>query len=85
MRPLPFIVNRHNKYRWGLVAFLFFVTLYAATNTMHSPALFVLVPGAVDDAIPLVPTSIWVYSSYLFISLAAYVLESNRDSLSRVV
>ena len=85
MRPLPPIVTTHNKYRWGLAAFFFFVALYVATNSMHWRELNVLVPGPVDNAVPLLPVTVWVYSSYVLISLTAYIIENDRIALSRFV
>ena len=79
----PAIVDQHNKYRWGLAVFLFCVALYAVTNAMHWRPLYELFPGAVDERMPLIPATVWVYSSYIFISFTAYVVESNNDLLSR--
>jgi len=85
LRTLPAIVDRDNKYRWGLAAFLFCVALYAVTNAMHGRPPYELVPGVIDEAMPLMPATVWVYSSYIIISAAAYMVQSNAESLNRFV
>jgi membrane-associated phospholipid phosphatase len=85
LRTLPAIVDRENQYRWGLAAFLFCVALYAVTNAMQRRPPYELVPGVIDEAMPLMPATVWVYSSYVAISVAAYVMERNVESLNRFI
>lgn len=83
MRSLPTIVDERNKYHWGVAALLLFVGLYAVINSMNWREPTVLVPSAIDDSIPMIPATVWIYLSYLVISPVAYVMEHDSVLLTR--
>jgi membrane-associated phospholipid phosphatase len=81
--PLPSLVREETKYRYGLAALFLFLAIYALTNSLNWRSPQPLPPGWLDEAIPLWPATVWVYSSYLLIFVSAYVIEKDGGQLNR--
>jgi membrane-associated phospholipid phosphatase len=82
---LNVLVTERNKYGIGLAALLFFTFLYSTTNSLSPGVPEVLPPLWVDQQIPLLPATIWVYASYLLVPLLAFILEKDCVQLTRFV
>ena len=85
MAQLKTVVTADNKYRIGLAALLAFALLYAVTNSLSLRAPEALPLTWVDQQIPLLPLTVWIYASYLFISVTAFILEKDCVQLTRFV
>jgi membrane-associated phospholipid phosphatase len=83
--PLPKLVRDESKYRFGLVAFVLFVTLYAFTNSLDWRVPTSLPPTWLDENIPLLPTTVWIYASYVLIFVSSYVIEKDIQQINRFV
>lgn len=82
MAPLPSVVRAESKYRSGLAALLLFVGLYALTNSFEGRVPQPLTASWLDQVIPLWPATVWIYASYLFIFVVAYVIEKDPGQLN---
>jgi membrane-associated phospholipid phosphatase len=81
--PLPSVVREQNKYHLGLAALFVFLALYAITNSLSWQQPHILSPNWIDESIPLLPSTVWLYSSFVLIFLFAFILEKDCAQLNR--
>lgn len=77
------VVTSNNKYRIGLAALLGALALYSITNSFgfREPERFP--PTWLDEAMPLLPVTVWIYASFAFLLVSAFLLEKNCARLQR--
>lgn len=85
MGNLKVVVRVDNKYRIGVTALVTFVALYALTNSLHVASPAKIPPTWIDEHVPLLPATVWVYVSLVQILVIAYVLEKDCIQLTRFV
>ena len=85
MGALRVVVTTDNQYRIGATALVAFASLYALTNSLNLGTPVELSPLWIEDNLPLLPATVWVYASFLPLSVAAFVLEKDCVQLTRFV
>lgn len=62
-KKLPLLVSQKTKYTGALAMYVFAAAIYLATNHFPSRTPELLTPSLVDQALPFLPLSFWVYIS----------------------
>lgn len=80
---LPLILTASNKATVGIVAFVIAMGMYLTTNHffLFSPKLLPLT--WVDQRVPFVPGTIWVYNSEWLLLLTLYAKAKDIDNLNK--
>ena len=80
---LPCLLSNASKYWVGLFFLVLNMTLYSLTNQIPDKGLAFLTPTFIDEAIPLIPWTAWIYASYPLLFLLVYASERDNKQLSR--
>jgi membrane-associated phospholipid phosphatase len=77
---LPIFMTRQNKWPVGVAVFIVAVALYLASNHIHIFPPQLLPMSWIDQAVPFLPNTVWIYiSEYLFF---VYVYASAKDMVN---
>lgn len=77
-------INIGKKWLWAAVGYLLFCAFYLLAGNLHWRPPVLLNPSRLDDAIPFVEWSIWLYHSQFFFLLLAIHLIGRAENLTRV-
>ncbi len=80
---LPSIVTDANKYAMGMFLFLFAFFTYISTNHFHLFTPRTLPLSWVDELVPLVPNTVWLYISEYFLFIVVYIFCRSPLNLNR--
>lgn len=83
MMSLPLLINEQNKYKMGLILWVLAVILYLPPNHFHLFTPQLLPMTWVDETVPFMPYTVWIYiSEYLFFVMV-YVSCKNLANLTK--
>ncbi len=79
----PIFVTRNNKYWMGFGLFIFAVLLYLSSNHYHFIEPRLLPMSWIDQAVPFIPHSVWIYISEYFFFLVVYMTCQDMVNLNK--
>ena len=82
---LPIFVDHTNKYKVGVALYLFAIVTYLSSNHIHIFEPQQLPMSWVDQAVPFIPWTVWIYISEYFLFGSVFILTRNSANLSRYV
>jgi len=80
---LPLLLTPRTKGRWVLLAAGICTLAYMITNRFHLGAPRTLPLAGLDEAIPFLPWTFWIYISESFLFLSVYLLARDLGNLNR--
>lgn len=80
---LPILITQENKYVMGSILGVLAAALYMATNHIHIFTPQLLPMTWIDQAIPFLPHTVFVYTSEYFLFLTVYLLSRDIVNLNR--
>jgi len=82
---LPLFLNRKNKWPCGIIMFLAAIALYLFSNHYHIYEPILLPMSALDNAIPFMPNTVWIYLSEYFLFLSVYALSKDNENINKYI
>lgn len=84
-RSLPIFLNRENKYPIGWAACFFAAVLYMTSNHFHIFPPRLLPISWIDDSVPFLPSTIWVYGTQGPFFAAVYMTCRDMVNLNKSI
>lgn len=81
--PLPIFITRRYKYHIGATMFFGGVLLYITSNHFHLYPPMMLPMSWIDEAVPFLPYSVWIYMSEYFFFAAVYITCKDMVNLNK--
>jgi membrane-associated phospholipid phosphatase len=79
-----FLITSKNKFFWGLLGGFLTSTWYMVSNHFHFFEPQYLIMTRLDDVIPFIPETIWIYASETLLFFVTYVLIKDTRNLNCV-
>ncbi len=80
---LPLFIDRNNKYWVGIVLTALATFLYLTTNHYHLFEPRLLPMGRIDEWVPFIPQTLWIYLSEYFLFFSVYLMCKDLENLNR--
>lgn len=80
---LPIFITRENKYPVGIVLAIVAAVLYLTSNHFHLFPPRLLPMSWVDNAVPFIPQTVWIYTTEYLLFLVVYVVCKDIVNLNR--
>ncbi|MCM2277615.1 MAG: phosphatase PAP2 family protein [Oligoflexia bacterium] len=80
---VPMLITQENKTWMGLTLAFVATVLYMTSNHIHLFPPQLLPMTALDQAIPFVPGTVWIYTSEYYLFLTVYLLCKDIENLNR--
>jgi membrane-associated phospholipid phosphatase len=80
---LPIFINKQNKFFYGFVMFFSAAVMYMASNRLHIFPPQLLPMTRIDEAVPLVPWTLWIYLSEYFFFAIVYAITRDYTNLNK--
>jgi membrane-associated phospholipid phosphatase len=82
---LPLLIHDGNKALYGLGLAVITAFLYLTSNHFHIFEPRLLPMTWLDQVVPFVPQTVWVYTSEYYLFVAVYLTCKNRENINRFV
>lgn len=80
---LPYLLTQKNKYPIGILGLTFSTSLYSFTNQFQFIEPRLLPYGFLNQTIPFVPETIWIYVTHALLFICAYITAKNLENLNK--
>jgi len=80
---LPLLISHENKYVMGILLFVTAAFLYLASNHFYFTAPQYLTMSPLENSIPFLPHTIWIYLSEYILFVVLYFLCRDIENLNR--
>jgi membrane-associated phospholipid phosphatase len=80
---LPIFINKQNKFFFGFIMFFSAAVMYTASNRLHIFPPQLLPMTRIDEAVPLVPWTLWIYLSEYFFFAIIYAITRDYTNLNK--